>query len=106
MTNYNDLGLNQFLQPTNSPVTSSGFVNAYQFDSNNERSVITNSYIQDQAVTNAKIVSLVADKISAGTVTVSIGVGTTTSGYLRMDGANNRFVVNDGTVDRSYYGKF
>jgi hypothetical protein len=101
MTNYNNLGLNQFLQPMSSPVSESSFVNAYSFDSNNERSAITNTYIQDQAVTNAKIVSLVADKITAGTVTVTLGVG---GANVTIDGANNRIIVNDGTVNRVLIG--
>jgi len=54
----------------------------------------------DLAITNAKIASLAADKITAGSFTVQIDVGNPASGYIRFDGANNRFVINDGTNNR------
>jgi len=81
MTNYNDLGLNQFLQPTNSPVTNSGFVNAYQFDSNNERGAITSAFIQDASINNAKIGTAAIGTANIGTLTFNeISGGTATFG--------------------------
>jgi hypothetical protein len=106
--------LNEFLQPLNAPVTqSSQQVTGYDFLSNNERgafisqglfgtAVIGEFNVKDAAITNAKIVDLDADKILAGTVTVSLGIG---GANVTIDGANNRIIVNDGTNDRVIIGK-
>ena len=101
---YRELGLNQFLQPINAPISSSGAVSSYEFDSNYSSNIVRTTTVQDNAITNRKITSVSADKISAGTVIVSINLGTATTGYIKLDGANNRIVVNDGTVDRVYLG--
>ena len=84
--------LNPFLQPVGSPITSTTKISGYQFASTNERSVITNSFLQDLAVTSAKIVDLEADKIAAGTISVQLGVG---NGKVIIDGENNRIMVYD-----------
>ena len=102
MTDYTSIGLNVYLQPINAPSSAAGFISAYAFDSNNERSAITNSFLQDASVTNAKIVSLAADKILAGTVTVALGIG---GANVTIDGGNNRIIVNDGTNDRIIIGQ-
>lgn len=60
--------------------------------------------IADAAITNAKIASLAADKITAGDFIVGIDVGSGGSGYTRIDGVNNRIMVNDGTNDRILIG--
>lgn len=93
----NDLGLNAFLQPTNAPISTyySGVVNSYTFDSQYDRNAISQS----------KIAFLSADKIGAGTVVVGINLGSATTGYLLLDGANNRIVVNDGTTNRIVIGE-
>lgn len=102
MTDYTSLGLNNYLQPINAPSSASGQISAFAFDSNNERSAITNSFLQDASVTNAKIVSLAADKILAGTVTIALGIG---GPNVTIDGGNNRIIVNDGDDDRILIGK-
>lgn len=104
MTNYSNIGLNLYLQPVNSPTITQTRVTGYEFDSIADRGVIINSLLQDNSVTNAKIVNLDADKINAGTVTVSLGLGSTATGYIRLDGANNRIIVNDGTTNRVAIG--
>jgi hypothetical protein len=126
--------LNPFLQPIGAPVTKTNSVSGYKFDSQNDRGIIstpflgyravgsanigtaaigsanigtaqiTSALIEDAAVTNAKIVDLDASKIKAGTVTVGINLGTLGSGYLKLDGANNRITVNDGSDDRILIG--
>lgn len=61
--------------------------------------------IDDASVTNAKIVSLAADKITAGDLIVAVDVGDPATGYTRLDGDNNRIVVHDGTNPRVVIGE-
>lgn len=91
-----NLGLDPFLMPSNSPIAQSqGAVGAYVFDYENERNAITNS----------KISFLSADKIAAGTVIVSVNLGSSSTGFLLLDGPNNRILVNDGTTNRIVIGE-
>lgn len=49
--------------------------------------------------------SLDADRIKASTIDVAVDVGTgAASSYVRLDGANNRIVINDGTTNRIVIG--
>lgn len=92
---YENLGLNMYMQPVTSPTFENMGVSAYDFVSNNERNIISTSFVQE----------INANKINAGTVTVAINLGTTgTTAFLKLDGENNRIVVNDGTVDRIWIG--
>lgn len=104
--------LNPFLQPIDSPVTQSNQVTGYDFLSNNERgalisqsmfgtAVIGGLNIQDATITNAKIETVEAAKITAGTITVAVALGTSN---ILLDGVNNRFVINDGTANRIALG--
>lgn len=95
--------LNPFLQPIGSPITSTTKISGYTFDSTNERSAITNSFLQDLSVTSAKIVDLEADKITAGTITVTVNVG---GENIVISGEDVNIRINDGTVDRALFGKF
>ncbi len=58
--------------------------------------------INDLAVTNAKINDLAADKLTTGTLTVAINVG---EANTKIDGVNNRIIINDGITDRVLIGK-
>lgn len=93
MTSYENIGLNEYFQPLNAPVATRYAVSPYQFDSNNERGVIHTTLVQQ----------ISADKITAGTISAFVNVGSG-AGTVSLDGANNRFVVNDGTVDRIWIG--
>ena len=42
--------------------------------------------------------------IKAGDIIVALNVGTGGTGYVRIDGANNRIIVNDGTNNRIVIG--
>jgi hypothetical protein len=66
---------------------------------------ITNIKIKDASITDAKIVSLSADKITAGEIIVAVDIGSPSSGYIRLDGDNNRIIVNDGTNNRILIGE-
>ncbi len=68
-----------------------------------ENSVDTINII-DYAVTDAKITSLSADKILAGDLVVAVNVGEPATGYVRLDGGNNRIIINDGTNNRILIG--
>ena len=59
--------------------------------------------IADLAVTDAKIASLSADKITAGTLIVAVGVGESGSGGILVDGENVRIVMYD-SVNRLCLG--
>ena len=66
---------------------------------------ITTAKIVDAAITNAKIASLAADKITAGNITVAVGIGSGEGGaHIKMDATNNRITINDGSNDRVYLG--
>jgi len=109
------MNLNPFLQPVNSPVTQTQGQTGYDFLSNNERgafmsqglfgtAVIGEFNVENAAITNAKIVSLDAGKLTAGTINISINVG---EENIRLDGANNYLVVEDASDDdRVLLGKF
>ena len=56
------------------------------------------------AVTDVKITSVAAEKILAGDLVVAMDIGDPASGYIRLDGPNNRMVVNDGSDDRIVIG--
>lgn len=91
------LGLNSFLQPETAPIATyySGFVTSYLAD-----------YLYDRnAISQSKIAYLSADKIGAGTVVVGLNLGSASTGYLLLDGANNRIIVNDGTTNRIVIGQ-
>lgn len=128
----NDLNLNPFLFPNNSPyVQNLGLTSAYDFDYQNEAGIITNGKIR--TLTADKIVSGTIDasvitvanvdpaNINAGTVNSNVNlnpasllggtlnttmnVGSASgSAYVKLDGPNNRIIVNDGTVDRIIIG--
>lgn len=53
------------------------------------------------AVTSAKINDVAAGKITTGTITVAVNVG---EGNIKLDGANKRITINDGTNDRILIG--
>lgn len=105
------LGLNQFLIPENSPINNRRFIDGFEFDGKYERSTVTNTFLQDGVITaikigdaqitNAKIDSVSADKITAGTVTVAMDLG---DGNITLDGASKRILINDGTHDRVLIG--
>jgi hypothetical protein len=86
------VNLTDTLMPKGSPIDlNQGQVSSFNFDSQNERNTITAT----------KIKNLIADVIQAGTITTTINVG---GSNITIDGANNRIIVNDGTVDRILIG--
>lgn len=60
--------------------------------------------IVNYAVTDAKITSMSANKILTGDLVVAVDVGNPATGYVRLDGVNNRIVVHDGTNPRIVIG--
>lgn len=66
---------------------------------------ITTARIADAAITTAKIVSLEADKITAGDLTVQVDIGDAATGFTRLDGVNNRIINHDGTNNRIVIGE-
>ena len=101
---YRSIGLNQFLQPINSPITNAGAVDGYQFDGSYESNIIRTTSVRDNAITNRKITSVSVDKLTAGTILVSVNLGTSSGGTLILDGSNNRMVGHDGTTNRWVLG--
>ena len=65
-------------------------------------SSVNTQHIVDLAVDNAKISDLAAGKLTAGTITVAVGVGDVAR--VKIDGANNRIIINDGIDDRILIG--
>lgn len=99
---YLDLGFSSYL--TRPPMAGSPLGDALERSIRNSSivdSAIRTRLIQDSAVTNEKIQSLSIDKLTAGTITVQASIG---SANVKIDGANNRIIVNDGTNDRILIG--
>ena len=65
---------------------------------------VTNAKIADLAVDDAKIADLSADKITAGDLIVAVNVGESITGFVRLDGVNNRMIVHNGTTNRIVIG--
>ena len=81
------------------------FTSGNEFDATFDSSLITSSRLFGSVVTDDNIVGMAATKILAGTIEVSVDVGTAAGGaYVRLDGVNNRIIVNDGTTDRIIIG--
>lgn len=91
--------LNQFLQPTNAPVT----------DTVHPRSSFFFNQIGGRnSVTATKVKSVYAGNILAGTVTVGINIGTangTVGPHLQLNGGSTQILVNDGTNNIILMGK-
>lgn len=96
MTDYSNLGLDIQLRPLNSPITSygAGKINGMEYDYNLDRASITTTQVR----------SISADRVAAGTVIVGLNLGTSSAGYVLLDGENNRIIVNDGTTNRIVIG--
>jgi len=62
---------------------------------------VTGLKIKDGEVVDAKIGSMAAGKLLTGTLTVAVDVG---EGNVKIDGANKRILINDGTDDRILMG--
>ena len=111
---YSNLGLNSNMRKSTALSEQFKRKTGYDFDSENERGAVSTVFVQDAAIKTAKIgtaqitdaliATVAAGKIIAGTMTVAVNVGTSAAGYVQLDGANNRIVVNDGTVDRIMIG--
>lgn len=94
MNSYENIGLNSFLLPQDAPISAVGAVDPYVFGSTYERNAVSPSHVR----------YITADQIGAGTVVVSINLGTSSAGSVVLDGANNRILVHDGTVNRIVIG--
>lgn len=92
----NTLNLNQFLQPTDAPVAQQNDVILTPFD--------FSAGVGRNSVTATKVKNVFAGNVLAGTVLVGLHLGSASTGYLLLDGANNRIIVNDGTVNRIVIG--
>jgi len=128
MTNYLDLGFDEFLRVKRpeSQMISANDMDAFNdlaessIRSNKLRDeavnndkiadvdwtkidnvLVKNADIEDLAVTNAKILSLVVSKLTTGTISVVANVG---NGNVKIDGGNKRILINDGTNDRILIG--
>lgn len=98
---YGDLGLNNFLAPTESPVNFGGATSGFEFESNNSRGAAVTSFLKDKSVTNDKVDSITADKISAGTIDSGIIYSGTIEADQIAAGILNSGVINSGTLNAS-----
>jgi len=128
MTNYLDLGFDEFLRVKRpeSQMISANDMDAFNdlaessIRSNKLRDeavnndkianvdwtkidnvLVKNADIENLAVTDAKILSLVVSKLTTGTISVVANVG---NGNVKIDGGNKRILINDGTNDRILIG--
>lgn len=91
--------LNTTLQPINAPVGDNSGVAGYDLASIIDRGAIDTLHIKNASIQSAQISNISADKITTGTLTTSLQLGTTT-GSVTLDGANARLVAGDGTSNR------
>lgn len=82
---------NQNLQAIDSPINGTSPTTPTNFSDNNERG----------AVGVFNIGTINANLINSGTIVVSLSLG---GPYVTIDGANQRILVNDGTVNRIILG--
>lgn len=106
--NYSDLGFNRFLTNELFPPRASAVDLMGQY---NQGAVTTKllaneavktANIEDLAVTSAKVNDLAADKITAGTISANVSIGTNN---ILLDGTNWRQVISDGSTNRIVIGK-
>lgn len=104
MIDYDDIGLNSRLQSKDSLLArreAKKFNAVTDFEGDVERG----------AVTIAKMGTITADLITGGTIDTSLlGAGTINvainvgDGNVKIDGANKRIIINDGSNDRILIG--
>ena len=96
--NYIDLGYDGFL--------SKSIFNTRQSSADNRARMMTGSIVSsvlaNDSVTDAKISSVSADKITAGTIQVSTFLG---GENILLDGEETRILIFDGMKDRILLGK-
>ena len=110
-TDYStSLGLNPYLTPLDSPSDKfKGQTSEFEWDSNYENSLISTAFLKDGSVTDAKIGTLSANKITAGTIdstlinVTNINANNITSGTINSGSiavinisANN---ITSGTIN-------
>ena len=69
---YTDIGLNNFLQPIDAPVTvvNAGTVSAYDFTSVNQRGIVSNMMLGSISADNIKAGTMTFERSSGGTLTL------------------------------------
>jgi len=99
---YLEEGYNEFLERIDFN-ESTDRLSSLDFDSALARHSVGTQLVGDEAITTAKIKSLVADKITTGTLGVGtvINVGETN---IKIDGTGRQIIINDGTNDRVLLG--
>jgi len=89
---YTQLGYNNRLQATDSlAAANENFTTGTEFTANTE----------GNAVTNYNVRNISADKISAGTIVVSMNIG---GANITIDGSAQQILVSDGTTNRIIIG--
>lgn len=111
MNDYNSIGLDSNMFNLTSPLVQRDFTTGFQFVTQNESGAITRAFMGSAIIGNAQLGTAIIgtaqvgtlsfNEISGGTINVLASLGT---GNIKLDGANKRIVVNDGTVDRIYIG--
>ena len=110
---YEELGLDKFLK-SNDSLSNTSLLG--QIDINNllSRGVLSTSFIKSikadrirSGTVDASVITvsnLQPEEIASGTYGETMNLGTAATGYIRLDGANNRIIVNDGTTNRIVIG--
>jgi hypothetical protein len=85
----------------NAAITSAKIEDAAITNAKIDDASITTAKIGDAQITNAKIADVSADKITTGTLSVTMNVGSPTGPKgVFIEGANNRIRLHDGTTNR------
>ena len=96
---YSDLGYDASLTKRQQLIQA-GMLSPFEMASVMEPGTIfgnqTRDISGDRVVTN----TLDAKKITTSTLDAAVDVGDTGSGYVRIDGPNNRIIINDGTTNQ------
>ena len=86
-----DLLLNQYLWPLANPLDKEDIFTSFNFDYLSDRSLITTASLRDSSVTNAKVGTINASKVTAGTITSAVIYSGTIAGSQ----------ITAGTIDAS-----
>jgi len=126
---YEEMGLDQFLRSIDSPsrdnvgwanrgsvrntILRNSSITDAKIDSLNANKINAGTidvYVSGSAIggtisgTAVALEDLTPEEIASGTYSNTMNVGTASTGYVRIDGGNNRIIVNDGTTNRIVIG--
>lgn len=100
---YADLGYDNSLTKRQQLIQA-GFLSPYEMASTMEQGAIFGNQLRDISGDTIVTNSLDATSIKTSVLDAAVDVGNLTTGFVRIDGPNNRIIINDGTTNRIVIG--